>query len=137
MVRRWKFTDTYGDRGSWTVPQNPNRMSSPFPRRNVTGGTTTAVDGQVILFEGNTEPAQWEFGGSIRSKEHYEGLREWVYGLRRRITITDHFGRDIECVLQQFDPVPKRSVAVYWRHDYMIRAVVTKVSAPTAGEDGS
>lgn len=130
-IRRWTFS---GEGETWTVPQNPREMSSPFPTRNVSGRST--VGGRTLLTEGSTPPANWQFGGSIRSREHYDELRRWVYEKKQRVTITDHFGRQIVCVLISFEPVPKRSVNVYWRHDYSIKAIVVSVSNPTVGNAG-
>ena len=130
-VRRWRFT---GGGEQYTVPQNPASMSSLFPTRNVTARTTTG--GRVLLTEGATPPQSWSFEGSCRTKAHYEALRHWVYDIKQRVVIRDHFGRDIECVLLSFDAKPKRSLDVYWRHEYSISALVISVTAPTVGEAG-
>lgn len=130
-VRRWVFE---GEGETWVVPQNPKEMSSPFPARNVTPRST--IGGRTLLTEGATTPTNWEFRGSCRTRDHYEALRRWVYEKKQRIMITDHFGRKIVCVLLAFEPVPKRSVGVYWRHDYSVRALVISVSAPTVTDAG-
>ena len=134
-VHRWSFFDPTSGQ-TYVFEQNPNRMSSPFPNRNINAQTTTALGGRTFFIEGNTSPVEWTFGGSIRTKQFYETLRSWVYNdqgtpLRRRIVITDHFGRKINAVLLSFDPQPKRAVNVYWRHDYEIKALVTSVGVPT------
>lgn len=131
-VQRWVFTDEYNVE-SWTVPQNPAQMSSPFGEKAVSMRTSTAVDGQVILFEGNTPAHQWDFSGSIRTPAHYAELKRWVEK-KNRIVITDHFGRTIPCYLLGFAPEPKRSLNVYWRHDYTVKAIITgPIGAPTVG----
>lgn len=135
-VQRWRFFDPYDPdprTNIYTFTFNPNEMSSPFPQRNVTAETTTAVDGQTLFFEGNARPTEWSFAGDILDAAHYEALRSWVYDRRRRIYIYDHFGREIQCVLTAFTPTPKRSVCRYWRHTYEIRAFVFKVGNPTVG----
>lgn len=130
-VHRWRFIDPNSGR-FYVFEHNPNRMNSPFPRRNITAHTTTAIHGQTVLIEGNTGPAEFTFGGSIRSKEHYDALRSWFYDDEgrpnsRRIIIFDHFGRELQAVLLSFEPVPKRALNVYWRHEYECTALVTKV----------
>jgi hypothetical protein len=143
-VKKWVFFDPYDPNPAtnrWVVPINPNEMTSPFPQRQVTSRFTTAIDGRVLLFEGSPKPADWTFKGAIFNASHYDLLRSWVYDRRRRIIITDHFGRDIACVLQNFNPTPKRAVTgsqggengrgMYWRHDYEVTALVIAVGRPT------
>lgn len=134
-VKRWVFTDPFVGE-SWTVPQNPREMSSLFGEKAVSMRTTTAVDGQPIVFEGNTPLAQWEFSGTVRTQEHYLELQRWV-NKRNRIVITDHFGRTIPCYLIDFAPVPRRAINVYWFHDYTVRAIITgSIGEPTVGTEG-
>lgn len=138
-VYRWSFHDPATGE-TYVFEQNPNQMTSPFPNRKITSQTTTALNGRTIFVEGNADAVDWSFGGSIRSKQHYEALRSWVYddngvAKRRRIVITDHFGRTITCMLTSFNPTPKRAVNVYWRHDYEIKALVTGVGLPTVDNE--
>ncbi len=130
--KRWTFYDA---NGSYLFPNNPNAMTSPFGERNIAWKTTTAVDGQVLLFEGARQPVEWTFSGDILDAVHYEALRSWVYDrIGRRVTVTDHFGRGITCILRRFDPTPQRAVGRYWRHTYTIAAIVISVGSPTIGE---
>ena len=134
-VHRWRFLNPATGE-SYTFEHNPDHMNSPFPRRNVTARTTTAITGQTIITEGNAGPAEWTFGGSIRSKAHYDALRSWVYDddgrpKNQRIIIVDHFGRELDAVLMSFDPTPKRALNVYWRHTYEMTALVTRVGKAT------
>lgn len=127
---RWVFL--YSATGeTYTPPLNPNAMTSLFPSRKITTQTATGVGGQVLMFEGNTPPQDWTFQGNILDEAHFEALRHWTYDIKQRIQITDHFGRPIVCVLTDFDAVPKRSVGVYWRHTYSVKAIVVSVGAPT------
>lgn len=137
-VQRWRFFDPHDPNPAtnvYTFPMNPSAMSSPFPARAVTSSTTTAIDGQALFFEGAAPAAEWTFSGTILDSTHHEALRAWVYDRRRRIFVYDHFGRELQCVLVSFTPTPKRSVGHYWRHDYEIKALVSKVGAPTVGLD--
>ncbi len=128
-VKRWRFRAEGED---YTVPVNPNAMAPLFPTRAITARTTTA--GAVLLFEGARQPAAWSFQGDILNAEHYEALRHWVYDIKQRVIITDHYGRDIQCVLTDFKPEPKRAVNRLWRHTYAVSATVLSVSAPTVGD---
>lgn len=128
-VKRWRFR---GEGEDWTVPINPNAMSSLFPQRAITARTTTA--GATLLFEGARQPAPWTFSGVILNAAHYEGLRHWVYDIKQRVIITDHYGRDIQCVLTAFTPTPVRGVNRPWRHTYEVSATVLAVGKPTVGD---
>lgn len=130
----WVFTDPYDPdpaTNTYQPPINPNKMTSLFPERALTQAVTTAIDGQVIFFEGQAKPQQWQFSGAIFDADHYDMLRSWVYDRRRRVTVTDHYGRDIICVLTKFDAQPVRANGKYWRHDYTISATVVSVGKPT------
>lgn len=132
MVQRWIFTDSVASE-VWEVPINPREMSSPFVEKSISMRQTTAVDGRTLLFEGSPPAPQWTFSGRILSTEHYEELLRWSEK-RNRITITDHFGRIIECYIQRFDPTPRRAHSYYWSHDYtMTVLVLAKPTAPTVG----
>lgn len=127
VVRRWVFT---AEGQTYTVPMNPESMQSLFSERQVTGKATLA--GRVLLTEGVQPPTQWQFSGQILDADHYEALRHWVYDIKQRVVITDHFGRKIQCVLTSFAPEPKRAVGRYWRHTYTVKALVLSVGAPSA-----
>jgi hypothetical protein len=130
IVKRWVFTDAVtGD--TYTVPRNPDNMTSPFPERNVQSKFTTAITGQVLLTEGAPVISQWQFSGKVADARHYEQLRHWVNDVNHRVVITDHYGRDILCVLTKFDARPKRDMHRLWSHEYTVTALVLKVGEPT------
>lgn len=139
-VLRWVLQDPAdpSPAGTYTVPRNPNRMTSPFPARAITSEGTTAIDGQVLLWEGMTTPTQWSFGGTIVDAAHYEALRSWVYDRQGRLFVYDHFGRRLVVVLKEFkaDPPEKAKMGRYWHHDYEISALVLSISQPTVGDEG-
>ena len=136
---RWKLhdpRDTNPATNTYVFEINPREMSSPFGPRALSTEGTVLPGGKTLAWEGNKSPVQWTFRGSIRSKAMYEALRSWVYGRGNRLLLTDHFGRELTVLLQNYQPVPKRSVGVYWRHDYEITALVLNVGAPTVDENG-
>lgn len=114
-VVRWKFHDPRGRRPDYTVPINPNSMSSPLPSKSV------EVVGQRAL-QAPPAPTSWTFGGIIYTEEHYVALQEWVE-LGGRIQLSDHLGRTFSVQLLAFEPVPTRSRKP-WRYQYEIRAQV-------------
>ena len=127
---RWVFTDP-ATGATYEFPVNPNKMTSVFPDKTITIETTTAGDGQVLLFQGNTKPTNWQFSGDILDEAQYEALRHWTYDIHNRIKVTDHFGRDLLVVLQSFAPEPKAGNGKFWRHLYTIKAVLISVGPPT------
>lgn len=132
VYKRWRMYDA---NGSYTFPRNPSGMTSPFGERNIHTKTSSAVDGQVLLFEGAKQAPEWTFTGRTLEADHYEALRAWVYDrLGRRVVIVDHFGRNLVVVLKKFDPIPKRAVGKYWSHEYTVTAIVISISAPTVAE---
>lgn len=131
IVQRWVFTNpSTGE--TYTVPRNPDAMTSPFPSRTINAKHSTAITGQVLLTEGAPQlAANWQFSGTMADSRHYEKLRHWVNDINNRVQITDHYGRVIDCVLLNFDPKPKRDMHRYWSHTYTITALVIRVGEPT------
>ena len=130
----WVFFDPYDDNddtATYSPPINPNKMTSVFPQRALNNAVTTAIDGQALVWEGQSKPMSWSFSGAIFNADHYDMLRSWVYDRRRRITITDHFGRPLVVVLQEFNVVPVLVRSKYWRHDYTITGLLISVGVPT------
>ena len=128
-VLRWRFEDPATGE-SYTVPMNPKEMKSLWPDRPITVKGTTAAQGQGLAWEGNSTPVEWGFSGAALDYAHHEALRGWVYD-HGRIYITDHFGRQITCVLKKFDATPDGKYKHRWRHTYEISGYVFAVGAPT------
>lgn len=136
-VLRWKIRDPHDTNvltNTYTFPMNPREMSSPFRERSIqTVGTTR---GRVLLFEGSAGAKSWQFSGPILNKAHMDALLEWVYERRGRVIITDHFGRQLECVLQAVDFTPKRRIGYYYSHEYSVTALITKINPATVPNAG-
>lgn len=131
-VQRWTLHDPVLHE-TYEFPLNPRSMGSIHRPRNITARTTTAVDGQSLVTEGNAPPHTWTFEGAILTPEHYADLLTWSQK-PYRVTLTDHFGRSFDVVLQNFDTTPKRAVGRYWRHEYtMTGLIVSTPTAPTVG----
>lgn len=134
IVQKWTFYDPHDPNPAtnlYRFPHNPNKMTTPFPEKNITTKATTALDGQVLIYQGMNNPAQWQFSGDLWTANEYDMLRSWVYERPRRVVVTDHFGRPITCILQKFDAVPAQKLRTYWRHTYTISAYVFSVGEPT------
>ena len=136
-VKRWVINDPYDTNvltNSYTFPRNPTTMSSPYGERSVSSLVT--VGGKVLLHEGTKPAKQWTFEGPILDKAHLVALHHWVYNRKRRLKLTDHYGRIITLVFVSLEVVPKRRVNVYYSHDYTVTALVVSISAPTATDAG-
>lgn len=136
-VLRWVITDPYDTNPStntYTFPRNPETMSSPYGERSVT--STVTVGGKVLLHEGTTPAKQWTFQGPVLDKAHFDALHLWVYTKKRRLKVTDHYGRVITLVFTGLEVVPKRRTNVYYSHDYTVTALITAITAPTATDAG-
>lgn len=121
-VVRWVFADPAGILATETVLQNPNAMTSPFRVKRASSAGASLTGTKRALLPPLT-PQAWSFSGSIRTQEHYQQLERWC-AADRLIRITDHLGRTWPVQITKFDPTPKRSVGVPWRHDYTVNALV-------------
>lgn len=136
-VLRWKLKDPYDTDAStntYAFVRNPASMTSPLPERAVSSFTTTA--GKVLTYEGTTPPKQWQFSGPILHKGEYDALFNWVYNKRRRIQLTDHFGRVLTVVFQSMEVTPKRRNGYYWSHDYTVSCLVLGIAGPSVTDGG-
>lgn len=125
-VVRWIFTD---GATSVTLPINPASMGgSLFAELSVSSYTN--LRGRVLVTEGAPTPGTITFEGDVLEQAHYDLFVTWRptgdHG-RRRITITDHFGRDIVGILTSWQPTPKRSPQYPWRHTYQASFLVLSV----------
>jgi hypothetical protein len=108
-VKRWVLSDPYDTNSAtnhYTFPRNPVAMTSLNTERQVTSLGT--LGGTILLHEVRARPRQWQFNGPILDKAHYDALYGWVYDRRRRVQLTDHFGRTISLVLTTMEAVPVR-----------------------------
>lgn len=125
-TRRWVFTEV--DTGAtYTVPINPDSMSSPFHDREVTTayGSRTGSD-RLRTFESPAIAKEWEFGGAIRTKEHHDALDAWAKkpGL---INVTDHLGRTFQLVFQAFEATDRSPTpSTPWRLRYSMNALILR-----------
>jgi hypothetical protein len=135
---RWKFEDPADPNpltNTYTLLHNPSKQTSPFPARDLAYQGTTAVDGQVLVWEGMTNPVDWSFSGTVFNAEHYEALRTWVYDRKGRMFVWDHFGRRLTVVFKKLSAEPPEAPkpGMYWFHTYTVEALVLAITAPASG----
>lgn len=120
---RWTLRDTATNE-TWTMPINPDSMSSPFPARTLKFGNGWRGDQRVRAFSGSRAPVAWEWGGVIRSKTHYDRLTEWAEK-SVAVDVTDHLGRTFRVVIEEFNPADRRPTPrVSWRLRYTMKALI-------------
>jgi hypothetical protein len=120
-VVKWTFYDGVT---TYTHEINPNRMSSPLRPRPVTSFATSAKDGAARSMRQPEPPHEWRFGGVVRSEAQYNNLLLWSQKTGV-ITITDHLGRDFQCLMLAFGPDEQRPTArTAWRFEYEMTVLV-------------
>lgn len=119
---RWLFEDAVAAT-SYRVPINPNRMSSPFRQKQLS--TLTNVQGRIrTRMTGHNVPYEWTFSGVIRDIDHHDALLLWSKK-KNLISITDHLGREWECLPQRFDVTEKRpSAQIPDKFDYTFTVLI-------------
>ena len=126
-VRRWTFRDV--ETGEvWTMPINPNTMSSPEQTRDLrTARGTRRLQNRVRTIARPPAITEWSFGGVIYTKEHYDTLAAWA---RRSgvIEITDHTGRSWQVMMRSFQPKDRapRGPNRMWRFTYSMNVVILR-----------
>lgn len=106
MTTRWSFYDPEAAE-TWTVPLNPNTMTSPYPKKTQNSTPVSPVDGAIRAIETN-QGVEWSFGGVMRTQDHYDTMLTWSQK-QNEIEITDHLGRTITVLIIKFDPTDIRS----------------------------
>lgn len=90
---------------TWTMPINPDKMTSPHPRKTLQH--VRGTDGKARSTAGRKQAVEWSWEGVIRSQAHYDALLEWAQK-PYPIEVTDHFGHTWSVVIQAFLPVDRR-----------------------------
>jgi len=122
-VIRWVLRDT-STLVEWTMPINPDSMTSPFARRSFKFAHGWRKDQRPRAFSGSRQPHEWEWSGVIRSKSHYDSLVEWAEK-SVAVDVTDHLGRTFRVFLSEFAPVDRKANAqVPWRLRYTMKALI-------------
>lgn len=106
---RWILTDPV-TLATWTMPINPDQMTSPHPRKDLTH-TRGAGDADAVSMKAPAQPVDWSWSGVIRSQAHYDVLLVWARKTYP-IKVTDHLGRTWLVVIKKFTPAERRPTAV-------------------------
>lgn len=124
VVVRWTFVDPETSE-TWTVPVNPNHMSSVESTRNIkTAYGSRRLQNRIRTIVRPPSITEMTFGGVIYTEDHYETLVSWSKKTGP-IRITDHLGRTFEVIMKAFDPKDRRpKPGREWRLTYEMHALV-------------
>lgn len=129
MVMRWEIKDLDTD-DTIVVEVNPAEGGSPARRRNIKSKTTTAPDGDPIVYEGQAEPSEYKVSGSILTQSHFEQLWALVAPGSGPHEVTDDLGRVLTVVFSEFAPERVRSALNPWKHKYTMTGTVLSLVMP-------
>ena len=127
MTQRWVFAEV-GTANTWTVPLNPDSMSSPIAQRTLTSAFAAYQGSPRTPSTMMRTPAstQWEFSGVIRTKAHHDDLIAWC---RKpgKVRITDHLGRTFEVMISDIEIADRRPTPnTPWRLRYTVTASILR-----------
>lgn len=123
-MAQWKFTDPV-TAAVYTFGIGPNEFDGPTRRKRIGYEYPTALDGNVIIFEGRDEARTIRFSGSILTSVQYEAMKTW-FNKRYQLYITDDNGIQYTIYITSFDPKRVRGTRLYpFRYTYTAEAVVT------------
>ena len=133
-MSRWILQDPKADE-SWTMPINPDRMTSPHPKKSLRhaygvwlGGKPYGPESRDAIRTFLTPPSltEWQWEGVIRSEEHYQAYVHWTEK-SHEVRVTDHLGRTWEVLFSRFEPEDRRPMKnVPWRLRYKVTAQITR-----------
>lgn len=109
-MSRWTLTDPVTS-DTWTMPINPDAMTSPHRGRELTHarGNKSGLQ-RARSFMRPPQPVEWQWEGVIRSQEHYDELLLWA-SKSYPIHVTDHLNRTWLVVIRKFAPTERRPTA--------------------------
>lgn len=121
-MQRWIFYDTV-TLATWTVPLNPNSMSSPFLDQSTSPGVRSPIDGTMRVRRSPRNAKEWEFAGVVRAQEHHDTLIAWA-GKTNLLHITDHYGRKFAVRIRSIDMEDRKPTPnTPWRLRYRVQAL--------------
>ena len=125
-TQRWVLTEVdTGD--TWTMPINPDSMTSPVLERSMTTTYGSNVGtARLRTFVTPSRALDWSWSGVIRTKAHHDALEAWS---RKpgKVRVTDHLGRTFEVMLQGFEPTDRKPTPTTpWRLRYTMKTLLLR-----------
>lgn len=131
-VVRWKFKDLSTNEEE-TLPVNPSSATSPFPGKVIASAKGPGFGGGGInrprLFQSPSPPAEWSFGGLIRSQADRDQLLRWSKK-SSTVSVSDHLGRTFEVIIQRLEVVERQPTPTRpWRMTYTLNVLALRRTA--------
>jgi hypothetical protein len=117
-VVRWVFEVPGGP--SYTFPNNPSSMSTPHASRAMAMESTSAQDGQSVVFEGAAQPVDWNLEGFCFEQAHADALETWQQ-TQYRFWVVDHLQRAWLCSFESLDWTYVKDSQHPWAMRYRIK----------------
>lgn len=127
MTQRWTFYEVATGQ-SYTVPINPDSMTSPFgdTRSHTVAHTGTPTGPRTATRMNRTPARDWEFSGPIRTREHHDALETWAKK-PGKVHITDHLGRTFVVMFRSFEATDRKPTpTVPWRLRYTMKTLLLR-----------
>ena len=119
---RWTFDDPT-TLESYTMEINPNDGGSPTYAKGITINSTSAPDGQAIIFEGQDSTQTFEVRGILLTEEQYNALVTW-YQKRHQVMVTDDLERQFYIYITGLEFRRKRAIHYPWKHEYTLKYLI-------------
>lgn len=120
----WTLTDnSTGVAEVYEFPINPSEFKPPGRRANITQESTTAPNGQAIVFQGRDQTRTGTMNGAVIQEQHYTDLKYW-FDKWTPLVLTDDLGQSWNIVIQEASWDRLRRAQHPWRHDYSVTFLV-------------
>lgn len=122
-MAQWTLTDnSTGTPVVLTFEWNPSAFRLPGRTANLTTETTTAPNGQVLLFQGKDQPKTANFEGAVGTQTFFSDLNTWKdkwYPLE----LSDDEGTTWTIIIKTWTwtRIKRRNP---WRYDYTAEVIV-------------
>lgn len=120
----WTLTDnSTGTPEVFTFPINPVEHKPPNRQANITEETSSAPNGQVIMFQGRDRLRKGSFSGAVLTVGFYTDLDAWANKWYPLI-MTDDAGQAWAIMITEIDWARVKRVLWPYRHNYTINYTV-------------
>ena len=120
----WTFHDPV-TLETWTLPINPNAMTSPHrPKSFVHARGSRVNQNEARSWLLPPEAWEWQFEGVFRTEEQHDAFLDWAQR-PYPIEITDHLGHGRLVVFSRFAPEERQpTAATPWRFRYRTTVLI-------------
>ena len=120
-ANRWILTDTVTS-DTYVFPVNPNAMTKPFNRKNLTISPNTMWGARTTRVP--TPPQDWQFSGVLMDKAMHDALKAWAE-VQHLVTVNDHLDRNLTVLFTRFDFTERRpSARRAWKGTYTMHGLL-------------